>query len=152
MCDNIRSSENIGSIFRTSDAIAADKVFLCGISGTPAFTAGRPPSEKIAKTALGAEKNVPWEYYSQTWRLIEKLKKEGVFIVCLEQTGESLSYEKFSPRSPLALVLGNEVKGVSGSVLERADAVVHVPMYGQKESLNVAVAVGIALYHVRCRN
>ena len=141
VCDNIRSLENIGSIFRTADALAVDKVFLCGISG-------KPPSHKISKTALGAEKTVPWEYHKQTWRLLEHLKKQGVSIVALEQIEHSISLEKFRPQFPLALVIGHEVKGVSASALKLANAIIEIPMLGQKESLNVAVAFGIAGYEI----
>ncbi|HZX49669.1 MAG TPA: RNA methyltransferase [Candidatus Paceibacterota bacterium] len=139
--DNIRSAENVGSIFRTADALVVDKIFLCGITPTPAH-------EKVGKTALGAEKTVVWEYHKQTWRLLEKLKEQGVFIAALEQTKKSVSLEKFKPKFPLALVLGHEVKGVSPSVLRLANAIVEIPMLGQKESLNVAVAFGIAGYEI----
>jgi len=148
VADNIRSLENIGSIFRTADALSIDKVFLCGISGTPVASAGRPPAEKISKAALGAEKWVPWEYHRQTWRLVEQLKRKDVFVVCLEQTKGSISYEKFKPKFPIALVLGNEVNGISQSVLQRADSIIQLPMHGKKESLNVAVAFGVAGYEI----
>jgi len=141
ICDNIRSLENIGSIFRTSDALNVTKIFLCGICGTP-------PNPKISKTALGAEEWIPWEYHSQTWRLVDDLKKRGVFVVALERTPESISYQKFTPRFPLGLVLGNEIKGVSLSVLKRVHKVFHLPMFGKKESLNVAVAFGVAGYWI----
>ncbi len=141
ICDNIRSLENIGSIFRTADALKINKIFLCGICG-------RPPHHKISKTALGAEDWVEWEYYSSSWRVIEKLKKEKVFIAVLEQTKNSLTYTKFKPKFPLALVIGNEVKGVSPSILKRADRVISLPMFGRKESLNVAVAFGVAGYEI----
>jgi tRNA G18 (ribose-2'-O)-methylase SpoU len=141
ICDNIRSLENIGSIFRTADALAVDKIFLGGICG-------QPPHPKISKTALGAEENIPWEYHWQIWRIVEKLQKEKVLIVALEQTKKSLPYHKFKPSFPLVLVVGNEIKGVSPSVLKRADQVIHLPMFGQKESLNVAVAFGIAGYWI----
>lgn len=143
ICDNIRSLENIGSIFRTADALGVDKIFLTGICG-------RPPHSKISKTALGAEKNIPWEYHQQIWRLIDKLKKEKVFIVVLEQTKNSLPYNKFKPKFPLVLIIGNEIKGVSPAVLKKADQVIYLPMFGQKESLNVAVAFGVAGYWIRC--
>ncbi|HEX9722209.1 MAG TPA: RNA methyltransferase [Candidatus Paceibacterota bacterium] len=141
--DNVRSVENVGSIFRTADALSVDKVFLCGISPTPKH-------EKMAKTALGAEKTVAWEYHKQTWRLVKELKRQGVFIVALEQVKNSVSLESASWRTkfPLALVLGHEIKGVSPSALRLADAIVEIPMLGQKESLNVAVAFGIAGYEV----
>ena len=141
ICDNIRSLENIGSIFRTADALGVSKIFLCGISG-------RPPHEKIAKTALGAEKTVPFEYYKQTWRLIEKLKKQKVEVITLEQSKKSILYTKFKPKFPLALIIGNEVKGVSKKTLKKADAVIHLPMKGKKESLNVSVAFGVAGYKI----
>ena len=139
--DNVRSLENVGSIFRTADALAADKVFLCGISG-------KPPAEKISKTALGAEKFVPWEYHKQTWRLVERLKERGILVAALEQAKHRIPLEKFRPTFPLALVIGHETKGVSPSVLERADAIIEIPMRGKKESLNVAVAFGIAGYEI----
>lgn len=143
VCDNIRSLENIGSIFRTADALNVDKIFLCGICG-------RPPNQKISKSALGAENWIDWEYCGSTWKLIERLKKEKVFIVVLEQGKNSLTYTKFKPKFPLALVIGNEVKGVSPSVLKRADKIISLPMFGRKEFLNVAVAFGIAGYEIRC--
>ena len=141
VCDNIRSLENIGSIFRTADALAMDKIFLGGICG-------QPPHPKISKTALGAEKNIAWEHQWQTWRIIDKLKKERVKIVALEQTSKSIPYLKFKPKFPLALVIGNEVKGVSTSVLKKSDQIIHLPMLGQKESLNVSVAFGIAGFYL----
>lgn len=142
ICDNIRSLENIGSIFRTADALGVNKIFLCGICG-------QPPHSKISKTALGAENNVSWEYCRQVWRVVDKLKKEGVFIVALEQAKNSLAYNKFKPKFPMALVIGNEIKGVSRSVLRKADKVIHLPMKGKKESLNVSVAFGVAGYKIR---
>ena len=146
--DNIRSSENVGSIFRTSDALGITKIFLCGISPTPALRTGGPDNEKLTKTALGAEKTVAWEYHKQTWRLLETLQKQGVFITVLEQTSKSISLDKFSPKFPLAVASGLEVKGVSPSVLKRVDAIIEIPMLGKKESLNVAVAFGIAGYEI----
>ena len=125
ICDNIRSLENIGSIFRTSDGLMIDKIFLCGICGTP-------PSPKISKTALGAEENIPWEYHFWAWKLVEN----------------AISLEKFKPQFPLALVVGNEIKGVSESILKRADKIVYIPMFGKKESFNVSVAFAIAAYKI----
>jgi tRNA G18 (ribose-2'-O)-methylase SpoU len=142
ICDNIRSLENVGSIFRTSDAFLVEKVYLCGISG-------KPPHHKISKTALGSERWIDWEYQSQAWRLVDKLKKDlNFFIVSLENNTKGEIINNFSPKFPLALVIGNEIKGVSKSVLKRSDKIVSIPMYGKKESLNVAVAFGIALYHI----
>ena len=137
LCDNIRSLENIGSIFRTADALGVKKIFLTGICG-------KPPHPKISKTALGAEKWIEWEYQKQAWRVVERLKKEGVSIVSLEKTEDSISIYDFKPSFPLLLILGNEIKGVSRSLLKRSDFVVHLPMLGKKESLNVAVAFGAA--------
>lgn len=141
VCDNIRSLENIGSIFRTSDALEVDKIFLGGICG-------KPPQSKISKTALGAEETVIWEHQWQVWRAVEKLKQEGVSIVALEQTENSVVYTDFKPTFPLVLIIGNEIKGVSSGLLKRADHVIHLPMFGQKKSLNVAVAFGVTAYYL----
>jgi tRNA G18 (ribose-2'-O)-methylase SpoU len=139
--DNVRSLENVGSIFRTADALGVAKIYLCGISG-------RPPEPKISKTALGAEKTIPWEHHKQTWRLIDKLQQEKVTVVSLEQTKNSILYTKFKSKFPLALVIGNEVKGVSPKVLKQSDSIIHLPMRGKKESLNVSVAFGVAGYEI----
>ena len=141
ICDNIRSLENIGSIFRTADALGVDKIFLTGICG-------QPPHLKISKTALGAEKNIDWEYHWQTWRIIDRLKRDKVKIISLEQTPNSAYYTQFKPKFPLALAIGNELKGVSKSVLNRSDSIIHLPMRGKKESLNVAVAFGAVGYYL----
>lgn len=141
LLDNIRSLFNIGAIFRTADAAAIDKIILGGICGAPS-------SDKVKKVALGAEKNIPWEHTWQAWRLVEKLKKQGFQIVALEQTEKSISYHKFQPKFPLLLIVGNEIKGVSKNLLKRCNKIIHLPMSGQKESLNVAVATGIAIYEI----
>ena len=141
ICDNIRSLENIGSIFRTADALGVSKIFLCGISGFP-------PNHKISKTALGAEKTIAFEYYKQIGRLIDKLKKDKISIIALEQSKDAISCLKFKPRFPLALILGNEVKGISKAILKKCDKVIELPMAGKKESLNVSVAFGVAGYHI----
>ena len=141
ICQNIRSLHNVGSIFRTADAAVITKLYLCGY--TPA-----PPRYEIGKVALGAELNVPWEHHAQVWRLIEKLRSNGVQIVALENNVESVSIYKFKPKFPLALIVGNEVGGLSPAILQRADAVVHLPMHGKKESLNVSVAFGITAYEL----
>lgn len=142
--DNIRSRENVGSIFRTADAAGVSKIYLCGITPTP-------PHEKISKTALGAETYVPWEYFRQTSRCLSELKakSEKLKIVALEQTRESQNIFKFKPKYPIALILGNEVKGLPPSILKKCDKKLFIPMFGKKESLNVAVAAGIALYAFR---
>ena len=141
ICDNIRSLENIGSIFRTSDALGVSKIFLCGISG-------KPPNHKISKTALGAEKTVPFEYYRQIGRLVDKLKKEKVQVVALEQDKKAILYTKLKPKFPLALIVGNEVKGVSKKILKKCDKIIFLPMHGKKESLNVSVSFGITGYNI----
>ena len=154
--DNIRSRENVGSIFRTADAAGVVKIYLCGITPTPRV--GNPNyqipnskqiqnTDKIAKTALGAEKWIPWEYNKQTWRLIEKLKKEGYQVLGLEKTKKAKNIFKFKIKNgSVALVVGNEVSGLSPEVLKRSSGVVSIPMHGRKESLNVAVAFGVAVY------
>jgi len=140
--DNIRSAYNVGSIFRTADGAGVDKIFLCGYTPSP------KDEPKIAKTSLGAEKYVSWESCKQTWRLLEKLKVQGLKIIALEQTKNSIDYRKFKPKFPLALVLGNEVDGLSEQILKYADKIIEIPMRGKKESLNVSVAAGIALYEI----
>ncbi len=141
ICDDIRSLYNVGSVFRTSDAVGVDRIYLCGITGRP----GRSKSdEKLSKVALGAEKTVPWEYRKQSWRLIDELKTQGFEIVSLELTSQSINYVKFKPKFPLALIIGNEVEGVKKTLLSRSDKCIQIPMRGQKESLNVSVAFGIA--------
>jgi tRNA G18 (ribose-2'-O)-methylase SpoU len=141
ICDNIRSLENIGSIFRTSDALGVSKIFLCGICGSP-------PHHKISKTALGADNTIPWEYHKQTGRLIDKLKKSKINIIGLELDKKAIPYTKLKPKFPLALIVGNEVKGVSKKILKKCDKIIFLPMSGQKESLNVSVAFGVAGYGI----
>ena len=141
ICHNIRSRHNVGSIFRTADAADVNKIFLCGITPTP-------PHSRISKVSLGAENSVAWEKYSQTWRLIEKLKKEKFQIISLEQSKKSVNYTKIRTSSKVALVLGNEINGVPKNILDRSDTVVEIPMSGKKESLNVAVAFGIIIFKI----
>jgi len=154
ICDDIRSLENIGSIFRTSDALGVSKIYLCGISGKmQAWENGL--HKKISKTALGAEKTVPFEYCKNTGRLIDKLKERKINIIALEQAPpawragkKATEYTKFKPKFPLALILGNEVEGISKKILKKADKIIFLPMSGQKESLNVSVAFGVASYYI----
>lgn len=163
ICDNIRSLENIGSIFRTADAIRVSKIYLCGISGRAPIgqnqstyllnkISARPSTQNlsalVSKTALGAEKTIPFEYYRQIGRLVDKLRKEKVQIVSLEQDKKAISYNKFKPKFPLVLILGNEVKGISKKILKKSDKIIFLPMLGRKESLNVSVAFGVAGYEV----
>ena len=140
ICHNIRSRHNVGSIFRTADGAGVSKIFLCGI--TPV-----PPHPNIEKVSLGAEKFVEWEKCKETWRTIEKLKKENFEIVALEQAKNAISLKDFkTTRKNIALVLGNEVEGLPKNILKRTDKIIQIPMRGKKESLNVAVAFGIAVY------
>ena len=145
---DIRSALNVGSIFRTADAAGFEKVYLTGITPEPIDQFGRPRSD-IAKVALGAEKSLAWEKAKTPARLIEKLKKNGYFILALEQSDRSLSFNKFKPKTEkLALLLGNEVTGLPKKILALADAAIEIPMLGKKESLNVSVAFGIAAYQL----
>jgi len=138
---NIRSALNVGSLFRTADAAGVSKIYLGGYTPTP-------EQDKVSKTALGSEKVILWKKVSQTWRVLEQLKKEGNTIVALEQSKNSVDYRKFRPRFPLVLVLGNEVAGLSSQILKYCDQAIELPMRGKKESLNVSVAGGIALYKI----
>ena len=159
--DNIRSCENVGSIFRTADGVGVSKIYLCGITPVPQksneFRIMNNGSDKISKTALGAEKWVPWEYHAQTYRCLLKLKNqnEKIKIVGLEQGKDSVNIfskylnRKLKTMNPLALVVGNEVKGLSPQILKYCDKIIEIPMYGRKESLNVSVSAGIALYFLR---
>lgn len=147
---NIRSAHNVGSIFRTADATGVSKIYLCGYTPLPQLPAigFQPPAQarKIIKTALGAEKYVPWEQCKQTWRLLRKLKTAGIKIIALEQTKQSADYRKFRPKFPLALIVGHEKNGLSLKILKYVDDIIEIPMSGKKESLNVSVAVGVMLY------
>lgn len=146
--DNIRSLENVGAIFRTADAFGIDKIYLGGVSGILRRGDLKFLNPKISKTALGAQLAVPWEHRWQTRRIVDKLKKEGARIVCLEQTKNAVNILGFNPEFPLALVVGNEINGVSKALLKRADAVVQIPMLGKKESLNVAAAFAVAAFEI----
>ncbi|MCS7279330.1 MAG: RNA methyltransferase [Thermodesulfobacteriaceae bacterium] len=138
--DNIRSAYNVGSIFRTAECAYISKIILCGI--TPL-----PHNPKVEKTALGTNRVLPWEYFEDTLLAIKNLKKEGYQIGVLEITNQSLPIQSLSYNSfPLALVLGNEVTGVEERILREADFTLEIPLYGEKESLNVAVAFGVAIF------
>jgi 23S rRNA (guanosine2251-2'-O)-methyltransferase len=139
--DNIRSCNNIGSVFRTSDALLIEKVFLCGITATP-------PNTEIHKTALDAEKSVPWEYVSETEIAVEKLKEDGYLVFAVEQVENSIMLPDFIPDKgkKLALVFGNEVKGVQQSVVNICHGAIEIPQYGTKHSFNISVSAGIVLW------
>lgn len=144
--DNIRSCHNIGSVFRTSDALLIEKIYLCGISSTP-------PDKEIRKTALGAENSVAWEYHESTLELINHLKEQGYLLVAVEQVEKSVSLTDFSPEpdSKLALIFGNEVKGVQQSVVDNCDFALEIPQFGTKHSFNISVSVGIVLWDLFSR-
>ena len=139
--DNVRSLHNVGSAFRTSDAFNIQKIYLCGITGTP-------PNREINKTALGATESVEWEYFEETSQLISKLKAEGWIICAVEQVENSVSLIDFIPESnqKYCLVFGNEVDGVDIAVIKQSDNVIEIPQYGTKHSLNVSVSLGIVVW------
>lgn len=139
--DNIRSLNNIGSMFRTSDAFAVKCICLCGITACP-------PSPEIHKTALGAEDSVEWKYYDDTLDAISELKGEGYTICCLEQVKESVSLENFEVdrEKKYAIIVGHEVEGVSQAVVDASDVCIEIPQMGMKHSLNVSVSTGVALW------
>jgi tRNA G18 (ribose-2'-O)-methylase SpoU len=136
---NIRSLYNVGSIFRTCDGAGVSKLYLTGYTGTP-------PRGMITKTALGAEDSVEWAQHEDHIELIKQLKSEGISIIILEKTQESVEYSQFEIQGPSCLILGNEVEGVSEELISLADHVIHIPMRGMKESLNVSVAFGVVAY------
>lgn len=144
---NIRSRENVGAIFRTADGAGAARVYLSGYTPAPIDRFGRPDS-KIAKTALGAEKVIPWEHHKTITSLIRTLKKKGVHIVASEQSPRAVPYSKWHPAFPLAVVFGNEITGIPHTLLAQCEEIIEIPMQGKKESLNVSVATGVILFHV----
>ena len=140
--DNIRSLNNIGSIFRTCDAFLVSKIYLCGITA-------KPPNRKINKTALGSTDSVEWEYFKSTIKLIEKLKSEGVKIWSIEQVerAQKLNYiDKIDSKLKHAIVFGNEVKGVDQKIIDISENTIEIDQYGTKHSLNVSVAAGIVIW------
>ena len=142
--NNIRSLHNVGSIFRTADGVGVEKIWLCGITGYP-------PQGGITKTALGAEDHVFWEYRQDGLGLLKNLKAKGYQIVLLEQMQGAIAHDKFLPKSPVCLVIGNEISGVSNEWLKICDVAVEIDMAGIKNSLNVAVAFGVMAYQIRSR-
>jgi 23S rRNA (guanosine2251-2'-O)-methyltransferase len=139
--DNVRSLHNVGSTFRTADAFLIQKIFLCGITGTP-------PNREINKTALGATESVEWDYSKKTSEVIDKLRKDGWKIIALEQTDNSIQLQNFSPNKDekYCFVFGNEVAGVEEEVINMSDLCVEIPQFGTKHSLNISVAVGIVAW------
>jgi tRNA G18 (ribose-2'-O)-methylase SpoU len=145
LLEDVRSLWNVGSIFRTADGAGFSKLYLCGITGCP-------PRKQIAKTSLGAEDHIPWEYYAGALEVIPDLRASGVQVLGLERTERSeplaAAIARGTLRTPLCLVAGNEVAGISAETLSACDLVCHLPMRGVKASLNVAVAFGIGAYLV----
>ncbi|CEN34634.1 RNA methyltransferase [Capnocytophaga cynodegmi] len=139
--DNIRSLNNIGSVFRTCDAFLIEKIFLCGITATP-------PNKEIHKTALGATESVDWEYVKSTISVVERLKSEGIRVISVEQTEKSVMLNDFQPNlaTKYAVIFGNEVKGVEQEVVSASDGVIEIPQYGTKHSLNISVSAGIVIW------
>ena len=139
--DNIRSLNNIGSVFRTADAFLVKKIYLCGITATP-------PHKDIQKTALGAQDSVEWEYAENTLDVVTKLQKEGVFVASIEQAELAVNLNDFSVQKEItyAIIFGNEVKGVQQKVVSASDAVIEIPQFGTKHSLNISVSVGVVVW------
>jgi len=144
--DNIRSLNNIGSVFRSADAFLIQKIYLCGITATP-------PHKDIQKTALGATDSVDWEHVENTDELVQKLKQDCVFIASIEQAEDSIALNEFEtkPNTTYALIFGNEVKGVQQSVVSSSDAVIEIPQLGTKHSLNISVSAGVVLWDLFCK-
>nr|WP_299000649.1 RNA methyltransferase [uncultured Allomuricauda sp.] len=141
--DNIRSLNNIGSVFRTADAFLVEKVVLCGITATP-------PHKDIRKTALGATQSVEWEYRESTLQVVEELKSKGVQTIAIEQAEEATHLQDFMPnrQERIALIFGNEVKGVSQEVVSACDLVLEIPQFGTKHSLNISVSAGVVVWDI----
>lgn len=139
--DNIRSLNNIGSVFRTSDALLIEKIILCGITGTP-------PNKEIHKTALGAENSVDWEYFESNVDAVKSLKEKGYKVISLEQTVNSIDLMAYAPTNygKYALVFGNELRGVDQEVINLSDECIEIPQFGTKHSFNIAVSAGIVLW------
>ena len=141
--DNIRSCNNIGSFFRTGDALLVEAIHLCGITATP-------PNKEIHKTALDAEKSVSWSYFEQTEDSLAELKNNGYRILAIEQVENSVSLPDFYPEKDekIALVFGNEVKGVQQKIIDLCDGAIEIPQFGTKHSFNVSVSAGIVLWDI----
>jgi len=137
--DEILDTYNIGSMFRLADAVAAQKIYLCGRMLTP-------PYHRIRKSSVGTDKWVPWEHYKSTLEVVKKLKNEGVQIVTIEQSVNSIPYTEFEPKFPVALVLGHETAGVNEAVISISDATLELPMYGVNKSFNVWGTASVVAY------
>jgi len=141
--DNIRSLNNIGSVFRTSDAFLIEKIYLCGITA-------QPPHKDIHKTALGATDSVDWEYAADTKTIIQKLQAQNTICLAIEQAENSIMLDNFQPKKnqKYAVIMGNEVKGVQQEIVSQCDAVIEIPQVGTKHSLNISVSCGVVLWDI----
>ena len=141
--DNIRSMNNIGSVFRTSDAFLIEKIYLCGITATP-------PQNEIHKTALGATESVDWEYFSDTLDALKILKEDGYTLFAIEQAEKAytLGNYKPEPKQKTAVVFGHEVRGVQQKVVDFCDGAIEIPQFGTKHSLNISVCAGIVIWEI----
>lgn len=144
---DIRSAQNVGSLFRTSDAVGIEKIYLSKITPSPIDRFGRE-NTSLTKASLGAEKNIDWQVYEDINDLIHQLVAGGVQVIAIEQSDTSKDYKDVDIKMPVAFILGNEVSGIPEDVLRIVDTVVQIPMHGQKESLNVAVAGGVVLFRM----
>lgn len=144
---DIRSAINIGAIFRTADAVGIDKIYLTGFTPRPTDKFGRIQKD-ISKSALGAEEWIPWEYKKTLIPLINSLKKDGYEIIAVEQDKKAIDYRKIKTTDRVVVILGPEVTGLPRKILDKCDVIAEIPMYGKKESLNVSVACGIALFGI----
>jgi tRNA G18 (ribose-2'-O)-methylase SpoU len=139
--DNVRSLNNVGSVFRTADAFLIEAVYLCGITGTP-------PNKEIQKTALGATESITWKYFKNTLEAVEELKKDDFLVYAIEQAESAIMLNNFMPsrKQKIAIIFGNEVKGVEQEVIDASTDVIEIPQVGTKHSLNIAVSVGIVMW------
>jgi tRNA G18 (ribose-2'-O)-methylase SpoU len=147
---DLRSAHNVGALFRTADGAGAAKLYLTGYTPRPALKKHflTQAEKALAKTALGAEKALPWEYQEDVQELVSALKQEGYVLLALEQDARSADYRLPPPEGPVALLVGNEVEGLPEALLSQADRILEIPMRGTKHSLNVSVAAGVALYQI----
>ena len=139
--DNVRSLNNVGSVFRTADAFLIEAVYLCGITGTP-------PHKEIQKTALGATESISWKYFKETLDAVDELKRENYLVFAIEQAESAIMLNNFMPsrRQKIAIIFGNEVKGVQQEVIDASTDVIEIPQVGTKHSLNIAVSVGVVMW------
>ncbi|MBI5078358.1 MAG: TrmH family RNA methyltransferase [Candidatus Yonathbacteria bacterium] len=145
--DNLRSVYNVGSIFRTANAVGIKKIYLCGTTPTPLDKKGERRKD-FAKVALGAEDAVAWEYAESAFECVQKLKKENYYVISLEQGENSVDYKEIKIKEKTAFIIGNEVLGIAPEVLAESNVLAEIPMLGTKESLNVTIAFGVAVYRI----